>query len=376
MTLHHNSPAHRQLKARQKKPFLFPGIGDPTGDPTDTTSATTPTAPSSSPTPPPPPPTTSKTHKPTPTPSSSPPPPPPPPSSTSTSKSAAATSTQSHSTSSESHSESKTESSTSATTTISSKTTGAGAVTITGTPKTLTQTSTFGSFTSTSTDDSFASISASATPTASSGMSTGAIVGSVAGGIVAIAFIGLIIAFFLRRWRRNRITDEDFNQDEFVRTPNMSDTGYRASTFDPVPPSMAHRGHNVSPSMGSTNMAGQGAFPYNGGAAVQERQQYSYGQGYEPNGFRDDDEGEIAHGGAYSSEPQAQAPYNAEAYGSYAYSTEGQHAAMPQSYGHPYSAQEYQAHYQDNASPALVAGAPAVAAGRGAHVVDHNDAYG
>lgn len=158
---------------------------------------------------------------------------------------------------------------------------------------------------------------------------------------------------------------------EFRDGPGHGATPYRASTFDPVPPSMAQR--NFTPSISGTNMAGHGA--YTAAAPIQERQAYTYGQGYD--GGAGDDNSDIAHG-AYSSEPHPQAAYNPEVYGSYAYSTDGQYQVNQnqQSY-HPYQAREYETHYTDNAAPALVAGAPAVPAGRGpARAMSDEDAYG
>jgi hypothetical protein len=154
---------------------------------------------------------------------------------------------------------------------------------------------------------------------------------------------------------------------------------YRASTFDPNPPSMAQRGHaNMASISSGAGMAGHGA--YATATAMQERPQYTYGQNeYDAGHARDDEGSEIAHGGAYSSEPQPQHEYNAEAYGSYAYSTEGHHAVQQQQY-HPYQAQQYYSEYHDEGhAPALVAGAPAVPAGRSSRqsvVVNEDDAYG
>ncbi|KAG6840508.1 hypothetical protein C0991_006305 [Blastosporella zonata] len=200
----------------------------------------------------------------------------------------------------------------------------------------------------------------------------------------------MIVAFFLRRWRRNRITEEDFNPDEFVRSPNMTQTpgSYNDNPFEPTPPNAAFRaGHNVAPSISSgPNMAGQGAYAYGSDAAPYSDAAYaaggaSYGAGAAGGaayGTYDHATADDAINGAYSSQPQVQAPYNAEAYGSFAYSTEGPHAVTtPSQQFHPYSSQEYQAHYHDNA-PALVAGAPAVAANRGRvpSIIDPEDAYG
>ncbi|KAF8159339.1 hypothetical protein B0H34DRAFT_399641 [Crassisporium funariophilum] len=53
---------------------------------------------------------------------------------------------------------------------------------------------------------------------------------------------------------------------------------------------------------------------------LQERPKYVYGQDAQgqQQQMHDDEASEMAHGGAYSSQPQMQNAYNAEAYGSYA----------------------------------------------------------
>jgi hypothetical protein len=173
---------------------------------------------------------------------------------------------------------------------------------------------------------------------------------------------------------------------------------------------MAQLGRNeIISTYSNPGMAGHGAYaaygpgagaPVSAGSSnggVQERQNYVYGQGYDG----DDGLSDHAHG-IYSSEPQAQAAYNAEAYGSYAYSTEGSHAVSPGGYVNYQQDQQHGGHYDahghggdfaplsspyDNApaggsashTPALVAGAPAVAAGRGTNtrsVYEEDDAYG
>ena len=88
---------------------------------------------------------------------------------------------------------------------------------------------------------------------------------------------------------------------------NMAGYGSAAST-EATPPSMA---------LANANAAAAAA------ATLQERPKYVYGQNpandASTTGSRDqDDSGSVAHGGAYSSEPQMQTSYNAEAYGSYA----------------------------------------------------------
>lgn len=237
-------------------------------------------------------------------------------------------------------------------------------------------TSSFGSVTLpsiTTTVDPTSSSSASTTPSATSGVSVGKVVGGIAGGLVGVAIIGFLVSFILRRLRkrnrRNTFNDDDFRQSQFI-TDNNS---------DPLSaPNMAQRTHNITPSVGSgPGVAGQGAYhqsntaayggddAYNapapvaagyGGAgygaagygatgygttaagmgaanaALHERPRYTYGQA------NDDEGSEIAHG-AYSSQPQVQAPYNPEAYGSYA-----AYAGAPA--GYQEATREYQAHPQ------------------------------
>jgi len=169
----------------------------------------------------------------------------------------------------------------------------------------------------------------------------------------------------------------------------------RDGTFDAMPPNMAQLDrHEVISAYSSAGMAGHGAYSYapdgqliNGPSSggIQERSNYVYGQNYE-----EDNASDHAHG-IYSSQPQAQAAYNPEAYGSYAYSTEDQHAAVgPGAYTNYQNESHHDVGFAplhspyDNATapaPALVAGAPAVAAGRGAANTrpvydDADDAYG
>jgi len=99
--------------------------------------------------------------------------------------------------------------------------------------------------------------------------------------------------------------------DEFAVAPHPAPAD---DQFVPEPPSMRALGHNVAPSIGSfgPGMAGQGAF----GGTGQPQPDYTQ-----------DDLHEQA-GGAYSSEPHVMAPYNPEAYGSFA----GPQDHVPQPY--------------------------------------------
>lgn len=139
------------------------------------------------------------------------------------------------------------------------------------------------------------------------------------------------------------------------------------STFDPSPPNMTQlHGHGTSPSVSSgPGMAGHGAYSYAAGTGATQ----VYGNQYDH-----EEASDLALGGPYSSQPQPQATYNPEAYGSYAHtSTDG---VSQQSY-HPYQAQSQTAFaYSDDGAPALVPGAHAVAANRGTRSVNNEDAYG
>lgn len=156
--------------------------------------------------------------------------------------------------------------------------------------------------------------------------------------------------------------DSEFRDSPIPTSP------YRASTFDPTPPSMGQRGDHTASIVSGPGMAGHGAY-----ATAYGHNQYDAGHA------RDDEGGEMALGGAYSSEPQPQHAYNAEAYGSYAYSTAGAHAVQQEPY-HPYQAEPQYPGYRDVApAPALVAGAPAVPAGRSSRqsvAVSDDDVYG
>lgn len=129
-------------------------------------------------------------------------------------------------------------------------------------------------------------------------------------------------------------------------------------------------------------MAGQGTYAYGNDAsytgAAYVNAPYAAGGAAAYGTFEAHDD---AINGAYSSDPRPQQAYNAEAYGSYAYSTNGSHAVTTGlQHDHP-----YQAHYRDNdpapapahvPAPALVAGAPAVPANRAPSLYNVEDAYG
>ena len=179
---------------------------------------------------------------------------------------------------------------------------------------------------------------------------------------------------FQRRWRRRRdAADLDFNPDDFSAPTDYPDVlggpSHRVSTFDPAPPNMTQlHGHGTTPSMGGPGMAGHGAYPFAAGpgATLHERPNYTYGSQYDA-AARDDD----AVGGPYSSQPQPQAPYNSEAYGSYAVANN--HNGGPQAY-HQQPQQAFA--YSPDEAPALVPGAHAVPVNRSTRSMDNEEAYG
>jgi len=186
----------------------------------------------------------------------------------------------------------------------------------------------------------------------------------------------MIIAFFLRRWRRRRdASDLDFNPEDFGTPTDYPDViggpTHRVSTFDPAPPVMTQlHGHSTTPSVSGPGMAGHGAYSYaaGAGATLHERRNYTYGSQYDV-AVREDDH----VGGPYSSQPQPQAPYNSEAYGSYVLAEN--HNGGQQAYPYPAQSQQAFAYTRDEA-PALVPGAHAVAANRSARSMDNEEAYG
>ncbi|CAA7265158.1 unnamed protein product [Cyclocybe aegerita] len=277
----------------------------------------------------------------------------PPPRTTPTPTSTSRTSTSTTTSSSSSSASSSSSSSSSASSTSSSARTTTTPVAGLVNTSTTRQTSSFRSVTPTDVDSAGSTVSASAVPEATSGVSTGSIVGGVVGAIAGIALFGFLIMFFLRKWRRQRRYAARHESDfgTFRRSAFVSDKS-GANT-----PDMAeHPGHNVAPSISSavgTNMAGYGATgmttatpPSQALAAannntsatspLQERPKYVYGQDPTPatsgnNAAIEDDLSDHAHG-VYSTQPQVQAAYNPEAYGSYAKYEDGTATGTAQAY--------------------------------------------
>jgi len=182
---------------------------------------------------------------------------------------------------------------------------------------------------------------------AASHVNIGAVAGGVAAGIAGIALIIFAVVFIMRR-KRASSGSEDFDPVSFRGSAAMVDD-VPADPFNPRPPTMIERhlnGHTAAPSVSSMaggGMAGAGAYSNHGhdyyaqdqyaqdqyaqdqyaqdqyAAAghqpIQPRQQYTYGQTYEDADHNGSDVGHGAeYNGAYSSDPQQQNIYAAEAY--------------------------------------------------------------
>jgi len=97
---------------------------------------------------------------------------------------------------------------------------------------------------------------------------------------------------------------------------NMSETNVAPSLKEPYVP---HSGTTAQLPSQALAAATAAATPASGGG-LQERPKYVYGQDPSPTNRQQqhDDTASDTHGGAFSSQPQVQGAYNAEAYGNYA----------------------------------------------------------
>jgi len=166
----------------------------------------------------------------------------------------------------------------------------------------------------------------------SSNLSAGNIVGAVAGTLIGLAALSFLVVFILRRYRRSRrraMRDSDFGnfrRSMFATSRpssathtmrNMSETNIAPSLKEPYVPYSATTVQLPSQALAAATAA---TTPASGGSGLQERPKYVYGQDPSPTNQQqqNDDNASDTHGGAYSSQPQVQGAYNAEAYGGYA----------------------------------------------------------
>ena len=100
---------------------------------------------------------------------------------------------------------------------------------------------------------------------------------------------------------------------------NMSETNIAPSLKEPYVPYSGTTAQLPSQALAAATAATAATTPASGGG-LQERPKYVYGQDPSPTSQQQqhDDTASDTHGGAYSSQPQVQGAYNAEAYGSYA----------------------------------------------------------
>jgi len=105
--------------------------------------------------------------------------------------------------------------------------------------------------------------------------------------------------------------------------PDMVETDRNAASSldEPYISYPAATAQPPSQALAAATAAGAAATAAASGGGLQERPKYVYGQDTSrphQQWHHDDIASDIAHGGAYSSQPQVQSAYNAEAYGSYA----------------------------------------------------------
>jgi len=100
---------------------------------------------------------------------------------------------------------------------------------------------------------------------------------------------------------------------------NISETNIAPSLKEPYVPYSGTTAQPPSEALASATAAAAATTPASGNG-LQERPKYVYGQDPSPTSQQQqhDDTVSDAHGGVYSSQPQVQGSYNAEAYGSYA----------------------------------------------------------
>ncbi|KJA22739.1 hypothetical protein HYPSUDRAFT_637007 [Hypholoma sublateritium FD-334 SS-4] len=151
-----------------------------------------------------------------------------------------------------------------------------------------------------------ASVTSTVTPATSSGVSTGAVVGGIAAGLVALAALILVVMYFVRRSKKQD-AEPAFDQNDFRRSamilndpPTHEDTVARG--FNP-PPTMAERHASHAPTFGTQYGHPGGVYAQQGYAGNQYNTQYNQaGQGYAQDGYA---------GGQYN---QAGAGYAQDAY--------------------------------------------------------------
>ncbi|KAJ8514336.1 hypothetical protein ONZ45_g8102 [Pleurotus djamor] len=158
------------------------------------------------------------------------------------------------------------------------------------------------------------SASATSTPEATGALNTGALVGGIAGGLVALGIFVLVAMYLLRRLRKRSYEEDQFDPVTFRRSAVLLDDPSTAQpknggydTFDPRPPSMLERklnAHPVAPSPVPQAAYNYEQYGYQGQAAQ------GYGNGY--NQYYDS----ASNGHGYAGHPYAQDPHAGhQAYG-------------------------------------------------------------
>ncbi|GAW07179.1 protein [Lentinula edodes] len=136
------------------------------------------------------------------------------------------------------------------------------------------QTSSFASVSHISTTSSASAASSTSSAKVSGAINTGAVVGGIAGSLAAVAIVGFLMAFFLRRYNRKKRAAR-FEASQFRRSAMVLDE----PAFTPRPPEMVqNRENNYISSVTSTTspgMAGAGAYRFQ-----QDHQDVNQGQGH------------------------------------------------------------------------------------------------
>lgn len=81
----------------------------------------------------------------------------------------------------------------------------------------------------------------------SSGASAVTVIGGIGGALAATIFLTVIIAFFLRRWRRKRSAEDAFDASQFRRSAALLDEKEDSTHSGPRPPSMLERKNASTP---------------------------------------------------------------------------------------------------------------------------------
>ncbi|KAF8806923.1 hypothetical protein BYT27DRAFT_7211919 [Phlegmacium glaucopus] len=102
----------------------------------------------------------------------------------------------------------------------------------------------------------------SAVARGSSGLSTVTLIGGIGGALGATILFTVVVAFFLRRWRKRKATEDAFDASKFRRSAILLDEKDDDIRGRPRPPTMIER-RNVSPTAAAASLSSpSAAYPY------------------------------------------------------------------------------------------------------------------